>query len=336
MRRALVPSLLTLAVVVVACGGATDAPPPPPAMQLSFPRVTVPAGVERTQCVVKRLPNTAKVHVGAIHNVLGTASHHMVVYRVADTVERPDPFDCVPFVDALDPSKGAPLMVTQKHDDLLTLPPGVALTLEPGQMIRIELHYINAGASEVQLDATSTMVPIRDSDYHDEADFLFMGDPDIRVAAHAQYTLGPVYFPVPRELGDVKFFAITGHEHRYGTGVKIETAPDNLTPGSSVYDVPDWLWSEPKTVTYDPPFQIPDGGGFRFSCSWNNTGDTPVHFGESAEAEMCFFWAYYYPSQGSKVCIHTDQLKNGGTDMCCPGGAFCDYALAELKRLEQQ
>ena len=39
---------------------------------------------------------------------------------------------------------------------------------------------------------------------------------------------------------------------------------------------------------------IPDGGGFRFTCSWNNTSDTTVRFGESAEDEMCFFWAYYY------------------------------------------
>ena len=29
-------------------------------------------------------------------------------------------------------------------------------------------------------------------------------------------------------------------------------------------------------------------------------------FGESANNEMCFFWAYYYPSKGAYVCVHTD------------------------------
>ena len=28
----------------------------------------------------------------------------------------------------------------------------------------------------------------------------------------------------------------------------------------------------------------------------------PVRFGESANDEMCFFWAYYYPSHGTHVC----------------------------------
>jgi len=31
---------------------------------------------------------------------------------------------------------------------------------------------------------------------------------------------------------------------------------------------------------------------------------------------MCFFWAYYYPSQGSHVCFHTNQF--GNVDVCCP------------------
>ena len=61
----------------------------------------------------------------------------------------------------------------------------------------------------------------------------------------------------------------------------------------------------------------------RFSCQYDNKSSQSVGFGESANDEMCFFWAYYYPSQGSKVCFHTDQIA-GGIDMCCPGGLFCD------------
>jgi hypothetical protein len=36
---------------------------------------------------------------------------------------------------------------------------------------------------------------------------------------------------------------------------------------------------------------------------------------------MCFFWAYYYPDHGSKVCFHT--FYGGGIDACCPGDAIC-------------
>ena len=35
-----------------------------------------------------------------------------------------------------------------------------------------------------------------------------------------------------------------------------------------------------------------------------------VPFGESANNEMCFFWAYYYPSQGAKIAMNTRQSSN--------------------------
>ena len=46
--------------------------------------------------------------------------------------------------------------------------------------------------------------------------------------------------------------------------------------GQPIYDVPNWSWSEPATVFQDPPFHIPDGGGFKFTCTWNNTSDQTV------------------------------------------------------------
>jgi hypothetical protein len=79
-------------------------------------------------------------------------------------------------------------------------------------------------------------------------------------------------------------------------------------------------------VYQDPPIVIPDGGGFRFTCDYNNAGNTDVKFGESANDEMCFFWAYYYPSKGAFVCAHTDQVA-GGFDLCCPGNPLCSQLL---------
>lgn len=289
---------------------------------LSFPTLTIQPGVENTQCVVLRLGNAEKIHVGQIHNVLGDASHHMIIYRVNDTVEQPTPFDCDPFVETLDPTKGAPLMITQKRDELLDLPSGVAYTLDPHQMVRIELHYINATAAPVQLTATTTMSTA--PSYHQEANFLFIGDPDIKIAPHSTFTLGPIFYPLDQDIfGDAKFFALTGHEHQFGTNVAVQAAANADDPGNTVYDVPNWQWSEPATVFHDPPFSIPTGGGFKFTCDWNNTSDKTVKFGESANNEMCFFWAYYYPSKGAYVCVHT--TYQGGHDFCCPGAWECAF-----------
>ena len=321
---------LAIAVAAVGCSSKSDDPPKAPAapaIALSFPATVVAPGVEDTQCVVMRLGNVAPLHIGSVHNVLGDASHHLIVYAVNDTVEKTTPFHCKPFTDTLDPSKGAPLMVTQKKDDLLALPSGVAYSLAPNQMMRLEMHFINASAAPKTVTATTTMTPISDDDFRDEAGFLFIGNPDIKLAPKSTHVLGPSFFEIPHELSGVKFFAMTGHEHQLGTNVQVAMSVDYNDPGKMVYDVPGWQWSEPKTEVFETPFTVPDSGGFNFTCSWNNTTDQQVSFGESANAEMCFFWAYYYPSQGARVCFHTSRLGGvGGGDICCPGDALCGFA----------
>ena len=150
---------------------------------VGFGPVDAPPGEEHTKCVVKRLGNSRSMHVGTVHNVLSLGSHHLVVYRVSDTAERTTPFDCKPFTDTFDPTKGSTLMISQKADDALILPDGVAYTLAENQMLRLEMHYINPGASTIAVKATSTFIPVDDAKFKFEADFLFVGTPDVSIPA---------------------------------------------------------------------------------------------------------------------------------------------------------
>ena len=43
--------------------------------------VTVPAGLEDTQCIWMRLSNDAEIKVHQMHNRLNDASHHLIVYK---------------------------------------------------------------------------------------------------------------------------------------------------------------------------------------------------------------------------------------------------------------
>jgi hypothetical protein len=307
-RLALVPLLL------VGCGGNGTTTQ---SYTLTFGPLNVPAGTENTQCIVKRLGNPMPLHVGSVHNLLGEASHHMVVYRVADTVEQTTPFDCQPFRDTLTPGKGSPMMITQKKDDRLDLPEGVAYTLDANQMVRIELHYINATPNPVMLTSSTTMIEA--AQYQLEANFLLIGDPDIVIPSSQDVTLGPVFYQLDGIYSDAKFFALTGHEHKLGTNVQVAVAASASDAGTMVYNVPSFVWSEPPTVVHNPPFTVPPNGGFSFTCKWHNPSTdpsaAPVKFGESANDEMCFFWAYYYPSHGTHVCLHSE--KGGmATDHC--------------------
>lgn len=275
--------------------------PPPGSFSVKWGPVTVPGGTESTQCVMKRLGNTEPISVREIHNELGATSHHFIVYRVDDTLERPEPYSCTPFTDTLNDS---PIIITQRADDRLTLPEGVAYTIEPDQMLRLELHYINVSAAPQVADATSTFIPMPSEDVENEADIMFLGDVSISIPPMSEATLGPSFLQVPPRFEGVRYFAITGHEHQWGTNVYVEAAESAGQPGSPVYDVPNFQWDEPLTVTYDPPFTVPSGGGFKLTCDWNNRSDHHVSFGTSVDDEMCFFWAYYFPSRGPLVCAN--------------------------------
>ncbi len=291
-------------------GGGTSA------YTVQFGPITVPAGTENTQCIVVPLGNTASIHVGQIHDLLGTASHHMILYKVASTTMiQTTPIDCQPFQGALNPANGNPLIISQKADDTLTLPQGVAFTLDPNQLVRLEMHYINANTMPVTLVTTSTLTTIPDAAYKYDASFLFIGDPQITIPPNATYTTGEQYFALPAQYNSSNFFAITGHEHHLGTEVQIWNASQGASSaGSLIYT--STSWSDPPVTTFTPPFQIPAGGGFKFQCKWDNTTSSQVNFGESANDEMCFFWAYYFPSQGASVCFTAS-----GLSACCPGAS---------------
>jgi hypothetical protein len=153
-----------------------------------------------------------------------------------------------------------------------------------------------------------------------EAGVLFTGSPDINIPAGAGMTADlHQFFTVPDtvDLSGAKVFAITGHTHALGTQVTVKVGLQSDPAGqTTVYDPQPFNWAEPETAT-PAEFSIPPGGGFDFECKWTNDHNAPVGFGEKATDEMCFFWAYYYPSIGSRVCVHTSQY--GGHDVCCPG-----------------
>lgn len=296
----------------------------PESFTVRFPTVTVAAGAESTQCVVLALGNDHPIHVGSIENVLGEGALDMLVYRTNETTPHPDPVDCVPFTSTLPPTSAAPLMITQRRDDVLTLPPGVAFELGANQLIQLEVHSLNTTSASLQVEPSSTFRTT--CDFREEAAFLFVGSSDIALPAHASATVGPVYLALPTQLGAPSFFAINGHEHQYGTGVRVWSAASATDPGTSMYEVPSSLWSEPQTVQQDPPVVLPAGGGFRFECDYVNSSDHYVGFGASAQGEVCFFVAYYYPSQGSLFCFHITSTS-APRDICCPGDPLCPILL---------
>jgi hypothetical protein len=330
MRRHVLALMLCYSI---GCGGGNEVPADAPMLEgekfsVSWGPVTIPAGEESTQCIWMRLGNETEIKVHQMHNVLNDASHHLIVYKDdMDATEQLTPTPCQAFTGALNTTGMiAPLAITQKHDDMIFLPHRVAYTFAPHQMIKLEMHYLNSSDEPKTVEATASFYAADPASIDHEAAILFAGSPDIDIAAGETKTLHQ-FFAMPNyvDFSGAKIFAITGHTHKLGTNVNVRVAPSKTGPMTEVYAPKPFKWDEPETVAYNgDPFSIPPGGGLDFECTWKNTTNQPVEFGESATDEMCFFWAYYYPSQGSKVCIHTEQYGGAnGLNLCCPGDSLC-------------
>lgn len=263
----------------------------------------VPPGVENTQCVQVRLGNDGPLDVAKMVNTISSSSHHFVVSTVAepDAEEILEPFDCRPFRA---PLMGVPLIISQRKTDVHELPEGVAFKLADNQLIHLELHYINTTSEPVDITATAEFFPAPEDSAVQEASVLLVGSTDIQIPPMSEHTLGPLYQPLPEEYRDVSFYALTGHTHQYGVDVKVATATSETATTTSRYAFDDYKWDEPELLFHEPPFAVGDGG-FSYSCSWRNTTSDTIGFGESANEEMCFFWAYYYPRKpGRGVLLH--------------------------------
>lgn len=283
---------------------------------------TMQPGDELTKCVLKRLSNVDPIFVTGIKTVMAGGSHHLIVYKSLATEEKLEPFKCAPFTEGL--TGGAyPLIISQIAEEHLEFPNGVAIRLEAQQMIRMEAHYLNYFPNEITAHADVTFETIKEEEMVAEANMLFYGTPDVNLPANEEAQTD--WFHLSQWEG-AHVFALTGHTHQLGTNVEVYKTASGEDDGSEIYPLDeDFNWAEAPMIQYDPPLHFQKGEGFRYRCSWNNTTNKSVGFGEGGTDEMCFFWAYYYPSQGYRTCINAGQYGEamGIDQICCPGSPLC-------------
>jgi Copper type II ascorbate-dependent monooxygenase, C-terminal domain len=280
------------------------------AATVSIGPITLNPSQETTVCITKRLPTTAALDVTRIQTTLAPGSHHMILYRSAETTESPTPTPCIPFIGIVQGI--VPLFIAESPQSVLNYPPGVAYSLPAMQMYRLEAHYINTtpnplmGMGSVEIYTNSVPDTITD-----HANLMFMGNTDISIANGQTCELPCGGAPAPTFhaiAAGTKIFGLTTHEHHLGIDAWITLSTSASDPGTMLYDNPDW--SNPPLKLFDPPLSVGAGQGLRFNCKYyNDTGQT-VTFGESATDEMCFIWAYYYPDAGFKACANGPALTN--------------------------
>lgn len=266
--------------------------------------LTVQSGQENTQCVTVNLNNSEGAYVLRILADLSSGSHHMVVYTSDETVEDPEPKACLPFGGIL--TGEHPIFIAQQSHAEFPFPKDengtpVGFEIQPHQMVKIEMHYINVTKFPLEVTGKVTFDIAPLGSKVTKSDLAFWGTTKINVPAQSAGDTGVLF---QKALPGTKTFALTTHQHHLGTQMLVWYGESADDPNKMlVADAKDW--ADPTLEVFAKPLDFPEGGdkGLAFQCKWNNTTPDPVTFGESFNDEMCFLWQYYYPSQGFHACL---------------------------------
>jgi hypothetical protein len=262
--------------------------------------IPIAAGEEKTQCITFPLTNADPLYITRITADLMPGSHHLVIYQsTPKSAPQTTPIDCQALGGILTGEK--PVMIVEKPHDDLVFPTNVALKFDANQWIKLEAHYINVTSAPLQGSASVSFEGVGPSQSAGiiESNLAFWGTTSISVAANST---GQTQELFQKALAGTKGFALTTHQHHYGTRFQVWAGAQAGDPNKTqIADTTNW--ADPPLYRLTPELSFDGTNGLSYQCEWNNTSSSTVTFGESALQEMCFLWMYYYPSQGFQTCI---------------------------------
>ena len=246
--------------------------PRPP--RSSIGPIDVPAGVETTQCIVVPLGNTEDVVLNSYTINLSEGSHHLIVYMTTDS-EQDGPISCSPFT-GLATGTDMPIVFANEKQETWAFPSGIAIDIPANQMIKIEGHYINTTANDLQGtgNVSFATTPKASSPPFQAANFNFFGTTNISIPPNATYSTGPLF---QAGIAGTHFISITTHQHRLGTGIQVWAG----NPGDQTDQIADDMdWSTPSWKLIAPQYDFDGTNGLTFQCCWTNPTYTSEGFGE--------------------------------------------------------
>jgi hypothetical protein len=277
---------------------------------------TVPAGGEMFKCKYVQLPDVQAFMVASKHDYT-PGSHHMLLLST-ELTSIPAGGDQV--TDCYE-GNGNNIMSNargviyggQTPIGSEQLPQGVGLPTNASQVLIFQVHYLNAGATD--LAATVHVELTLDTNADDiaqRAGIIFFYDPFIDVPAGAT-SKAAMRCPIP---SDITLLYASSHYHSRGVGygayVDTAAAPADKPFYTST------SWSSPDNAQLTMP--IAAGSRLRFECDYDNSSGTQAFFsGQSAQTnEMCMFIGTYYPEMGqlSDFCLQDQDMLGTGAAAC--------------------
>jgi hypothetical protein len=245
---------------------------------------TLKPGEEEFYCYAMTLKSD--IVITGFTPTYGQATHHILFAQTL--AEEPDGFsNC----HVLIKTSWAPLFVGGKETTPLKLPEGVGMKLTAGTQILLQLHLLNSSAKPITDKTAVTMAGAPDPNApFTPAGIFGLDDEKISIPAGAAGFQQSMQCTPGKKLN---VFAYLGHMHRIGTHMNLQQNGQTVIDEGWNFDAQP---TTPKTMVINPTDQL------KLTCTYTNTSDQAVVWGESTLNEMCAMVFYYTNFEGLDGC----------------------------------
>jgi hypothetical protein len=189
------------------------------------------------------------------------------------------------------------------------LPAGVGLELPaPGALMAIEFHYYNSTSGMTAQDQSGVEICVTSKFRTNTASVTWLGSENINIPAHAAGTASGTCKPLRMGMNATDpIHVLYSWPHMHKLGNHLKTVVQRAAGGQDL--MYDGDFSFQFQVLHDSPLLLQAGDSLTTTCSFQNSTDASVSFGQSTDKEMCFNFTYAWPAHA---------LDNPGAEL---GGA---------------
>jgi hypothetical protein len=240
---------------------------------------TLPAGDEGYVCVRRTLPET--IYVTAFRPLIPQGTHHTVL-----TVGGPNGADGT-FPCGVGTNSDRMIFGSGVGTDDFYMPDGVAVRLEAGEQLNLNLHLYNYNDSAPISGTSGTEVQVVPAaEVEHEAEVILAGPVGFTLDASA---MDRIIEGTCTMNASVTLFATGPHMHQVGKHMRVWANGTMIMDRAYSFDE--------QTAELIEPIALTSGQQVRVECTYQ-PGPANM-WGDSSDQEMCFASLFRYPAQGS-------------------------------------
>jgi len=270
-----------------------EVPPSGSGFQMKIEPFDISSNFEREIFIRKNTPNTQTVYVNRIQMRGMSNSHHLVVYSFRNSTTLP----AENVMRDLRNSNGMlNLEYLQNHVFMgggtdvntdFTMPPGVALKINPSTPLDLNAHYFNKTSLTLKGENYINFYTTPENSVKNVAKTFDLNNLEIVLPAGERKTLVKNF----TFNEQTRVVLLTSHFHKLGEKfvIKIYGGPRN---GEIIYTNTDW--EHPASISYTTPIVLKAGEGLTSEVTYYNKTNKTVTFGLTSEDEMNIIFGYYY------------------------------------------